>query len=77
MKLYRVQKVTPTGDLIEEAEVRAGSAEEAAAQLVPGKLYRGEKGKHAVLRAKVYAPSFSGTTTLVRLYERQERAPYQ
>ena len=72
MKLYRVQKVTPEGELVEEREVHAASAEQAAAEVVPGKLYRGAKGHHAVLRAKVYAQAEAGTTTLVRFYERNE-----
>ncbi len=72
MKLYRVQSVTPQGDVIAELEVHAGSAETAAAQLIEGKLFRGEKGRGAVLRAKVYSAAAAGALTLVRLYERAE-----
>lgn len=72
MKLYRVQRVTPDGDLLEEAEVEAASAQEAASQLVEGKLFRGQKGFRATLRAKVYAPDPGGVVTLVRFYERIE-----
>ena len=72
MRQYRVQKVTPAGDLIDESEVEAMSADEAVALIIPGKLYRGARGQHAVLRAKVYAAAASGTTTLVRFYERDE-----
>jgi hypothetical protein len=72
MKLFRVQKVTADGELVEEREVKATSAEEAASAVVPGKLYRGAKGHRAVLRAKVYAPGAHGATTLVRFYERDD-----
>ena len=72
MRKYRVQKVTPAGVLIEEAEVEAMRADEAVALIIPGKLYRGARGQHAVLRAKVYAHAASGTATLVRFYERDE-----
>lgn len=74
MKACRVQAVTADGDVIEEREVRALSAEEAAASMVPGKLFRGQKGYRATLRAKVYAPAASGAITLVRFYERDEGA---
>ena len=70
MKLFRVQKVTPDGNLIEESEVRAPSPEDAASMLVPGKLYRGQRGVHATLRAKVY--TVDGVNTLIRLYEHDE-----
>jgi hypothetical protein len=72
MKLYRVQKVTPEGELEQEVEVRAATPEEAASTLVTGKLYRGQRGDYAVLRAKVYAPGPLGVQTLIRLYERVE-----
>jgi hypothetical protein len=70
MKLYRVQKVTPAGELIEESEVEATSPEEAASALVPSKLYRGTRGVRATLRAKVY--SLDGANSLIRLYEHDE-----
>jgi hypothetical protein len=75
MKKFRVQKVTPAGEVIEEAEIAAGSAEEAACALVPGALYRGTRGQRAVLRAKVYSPDATGTATLVRFYEREDMSP--
>lgn len=74
MKTFRVQKVTPQGDLIEETEVPAPSAEAAASMLVGGKLFRGQKGMRATLRAKVYSPEASGLTTLVRFYQREDEA---
>ena len=36
MKLYRVQKVTPEGELVEEREVHAASAEQATAAVDAG-----------------------------------------
>lgn len=74
MKTFRVQKVTPQGDLIEETEVPAQSAEDAASALVGVKLFRGQKGMRATLRAKVYFPEATGLTTLVRLYQREDDA---
>lgn len=70
MKRYRVQKVTPAGELIEESEVEAPSPEEAASALCPGELYHGTRGDRATLRAKVY--SLDGENTLIRLYEHDE-----
>ena len=74
MKTFRVQKVTPQGDLIEETEVPAQSAEDAASALVGVKLFRGQKGMRTTLRAKVYFPEATGLTTLVRLYQREDDA---
>ena len=72
MKAYRVQRVTPEGEVVEEHEVRATSADGAAAAVVPGKLYRGNRGYRAILRAKVYALDSDGGVTLVRFYERMQ-----
>ncbi len=71
-KIYRVQKVTPEGDLVEEQTVTASSPEEAAGALFDCQLSRGQKGYRGILRAKVYVPGSGNTpVTLVRLYQRE------
>jgi hypothetical protein len=46
-------------------EVAAGNAEEAAVEVIPGDLYRGAKGQHEVLRAKVSCGCWSDDTRTV------------
>ena len=73
MKEYRVQSVTPAGELIKEQTIAARSPEEAGMQLVGAQLFRGQKGFRGTLRAKVYAPTSGGELpTLIRLYQRTD-----
>lgn len=72
MKLYRVQTVTPAGEVVKESAVRAGTPEGAVSMLIPGKLSRGCRGQRATLRAKVYAPDRLGIPTLIRFYDHGE-----
>jgi len=76
LREYRVQKVTPDGECIEEHRITAASPEEAARELFPVPLSRGQKGYRGVLKAKVYVPGRGdGPVTLVRLYDRETGLP--
>jgi hypothetical protein len=71
LRTYRVKILSPSGDVVEEHEVRASTPEDAARRAVNEELVRGEKGSDRLLRAKVYW-SLSGTpTTMVRLYAKR------
>jgi hypothetical protein len=74
MRKFRVHLIADNGEVAEERELQAESADDAACEISGESIKRYSRGSRKTLRVKVYNDQPSGTT-LIRYYAERLALP--